>query len=235
MAARQLPLDLPHTESRARSDFLEGETNRQALALIDAWPAWPAPAMALVGPPGAGKSHLAALLAARAGANPVSAVGLTAEQVPGALAGGLAVIEDIDRAPLDEAALFHLLNLAREQGASVLLTARETPASLAARLATRDLASRLRAVPVVEIAAPDDVLLGAIALKLFADRQIVPDEGLVGFILLRIERSVAALREVVAELDREALARKRPVTRALASEVLRSRAVGEGGETEDET
>ncbi|MBS7540888.1 P-loop NTPase family protein [Ancylobacter lacus] len=223
-AARQLPLDLPHPESRARADFLPGAGNERAVALIDSFPHWPARTVALVGPEGAGKSHLAAILAEETGAASMPAAKLDAAAVPGALAAGLLVLEDVDATLPDEAALFHLLNLVAEKDAFLLLTAREAPAALATRLATPDLASRLRAVPVVAVEPPDDALLGAVMLKLFADRQIVPDEGLVSYLLARVERSVVAVRDIVAALDREALALKRPLTRALASRLLRREA-----------
>ncbi|HSI42247.1 MAG TPA: chromosomal replication initiator DnaA [Xanthobacteraceae bacterium] len=219
---RQLPLDLPHAESRSRADFLESCSNAQALAMIDAWPDWPARTLALIGPQGAGKSHLGAVLAERAGAATIPAAMLRTDGVPEALATGALVLEDLDAAPFDEAALFHLLNLAGEQRAFLLITARHAPAALADRLATRDLASRLRALPTASIGAPDDALLAAVTLKLFADRQIVPDDALLAFLLARVERSVAAMRETVAALDREALARKRAPSRALAAELLRA-------------
>lgn len=235
MAARQIPLDLPHPESRARADFLAAPSNRDALALIDAWPAWPAPIVALTGPEGSGKSHLASIFAARSGAAILAADVLAAEAVPRALATGALVLEDVGDGALDEAALFHLMNLAGEQRATVLLTARRAPAALAAGLATADLASRLRAVPAVEIGAPDDALLAAVAFKLFADRQLIPEEGLVPFMLARMERSLAALRDLVAALDREALARKRPLNKSLASELLRARSVEGSGEMDEDT
>lgn len=234
MAARQLPLDLPHPESRARADFLAGPSNRAALALVDAWPDWPAPIVALTGPAGSGKSHLASIFAARSGALVLPAHALDAEAVPRALAAGALVLEDLGEGGLDEAALFHLMNLAGEQRAGVLITARRPPAALAAGLATADLASRLRAVPAVEIGSPDDALLAAVALKLFADRQLVPEEGLVPYLLARMERSLATLRDVVAALDREALARKRPLNKSLASELLRARPAPDNDETDDD-
>ena len=126
--------------------------------------------------------------------------------------------EDAGRGDLDEAALFHLLNLAGEQQAFVLITARMPPASWP--IALPDLASRLRAIPVVTLAAPDDAMLRAVLVKLFADRQIAVDEALVSYLMVRIERSFAAARSIVATLDREALRRQRPVTRALAGEIL---------------
>jgi chromosomal replication initiation ATPase DnaA len=234
MAARQIPLDLPHPESRARADFLAAPSNRDALALIDAWPEWPALIVALIGPEGSGKSHLASIFAARSGAAILPASALDAAAVPRALAEGALVLEDIGDDAFDEAALFHLMNLAGEQRANVLMTARRAPAALAAGLATADLASRLRAVPAVEIGAPDDGLLAAVAYKLFADRQITPEEGLVPFMLARMERSLAALRDLVAALDREALARKRPLNKSLASELLRAQPAPEGGETDED-
>lgn len=224
MAARQLTLDLPHAESRARADFLPGPSNAAALALVDGWRDWPAPVVALVGPEGAGKSHLAGIFAQASGATVLPAAELAGADLPSLLAGGALALEDLGEGALDEAALFHLLNLAGEQRARVLVTARRLPAALAAGLATADLASRLRAVPAVEIGAPDDALLAAVAVKLFADRQVVPDDNLIAFMLVRMERSLAALRDLVAALDREALARKRPLTRALAAELLRDAA-----------
>jgi chromosomal replication initiation ATPase DnaA len=234
MAARQIPLDLRHPESRTRADFLLAPSNREALALIDAWPDWPARIVALTGPEGSGKSHLASIFAARSGATVLAAAALDAAAVPRALATGALVLEDVGEGALDEAALFHLINLAGEQRASLLITARRAPAALAAGLATADLASRLRAVPVVEIGAPDDALLAAVAFKLFADRQLTPEDGLVSFMLARMERSLAALRDLVAALDREALARKRPLNKSLASELLRAQSgIGDGESDED--
>jgi chromosomal replication initiation ATPase DnaA len=224
---RQLALALGHAESFAREDFLSGAANATALALIDRWPDWPAAAVVLAGPEGCGKSHLAAIWAEAAGARFLSARSLAAEAVPAALATGALVIEDIAEGQFDERAMFHLLNLAREEQAYVLLTARSLPAGWAITL--RDLASRLKALPVVTVGAPDDALLRAVLVKLFSDRQLAVDESLVGFLARRIDRSVAAARAAVAELDREAMRKQRPLSRALAAEVLRARASGAPG------
>ncbi len=213
---RQLALALPHAESLAREDFLEGEGNRDALALMDRWPDWPASAIVVTGPEGAGKSHLSAIWAAASGARRLSARALTEADVPGALATGALVLEDVARG-VDERAAFHLLNLAREQNAFVLLTAREPPAGI---LTLPDLRSRLRALPHVALAAPDERLLRAVMVKLFADRQIGAEEPLVSFLMTRLERSVPAVRDMVERLDREALQRRRPVSRLLAAELL---------------
>ena len=122
---------------------------------------------------------------------------------------------------LDERALFHLLNLAREEEAFVLITAR-TRAGRVGASSLPDLASRLRAMPVVELAPPDDALLRAVMVKLFADRQLAVDESLVAYLATRIERSFAAARAAVEALDREALRQKRPVTRALGGGAART-------------
>jgi chromosomal replication initiation ATPase DnaA len=173
----------------------------------------------LVGETGSGKSHLASLWAERSGARAIAARTLDTAQVPDALATGALVIEDVDPASLDQQALFHLLNLAREEEADVLLTARTMPASWT--LEVKDLASRLRAIPVVQLRPPDDELLRALIVKFCADRQLVVDESVVSYLLPRIERSFAGARRAVALLDAEALRRGRPITRALAAEVLR--------------
>ena len=219
-APRQLALALPHAESFAREDFLTGASNRAALGLIERWPDWPDRALALLGPEGAGKSHLAAIWADIAGARRVSARALGESDLPAALATGALVIEDASP-PLDERALFHLLNLMRQQEAYVLITARTAPASWSVVLP--DLASRLRAVPAIELEAPDDTLLRAVLVKLFADRQLMVDESLIAYLATRIERSFAGARRAVEELDREALQQKRPVTRSLAAETLSCR------------
>jgi chromosomal replication initiation ATPase DnaA len=216
---RQLALALPHAESFARDDFLVGASNKAALGMIERWPDWPDRALALVGPEGAGKSHLASIWADIAGARRVSARALGETNLPAALATGALVIEDAS-AQVDERALFHLLNLMRQEEAFVLITTRIAPAGWS--IALPDLTSRLRAVPAVDLQAPDDALLRAVLVKLFADRQLVVDENLIGYLATRIERSFAGARAAVEELDREALRQKRPVTRALAAETLSS-------------
>jgi chromosomal replication initiation ATPase DnaA len=219
LAPRQLALDLPHATSFARDDFLQGASNAAAVALVDSWPDWPARTIALIGPEGSGKSHLAAIWADLAGARFLAARALATTHLPTALATSALVVEDLSAEHLDERALFHLLNLAREYEAYVLLTARTAPAEYGTALP--DLASRLRALPVVRLSPPDDALMRAVLVKLFADRQLQVDESLVSYLLTRLERSFAAARAAVATLDREALGRKRPVTRALAADVLR--------------
>jgi chromosomal replication initiation ATPase DnaA len=220
-APRQLALALDHPESLAREDFLSGSANASALELIESWPDWASRSAILTGPEGSGKSHLAAVWAEAAGARIVGARSLEAGMVPRALATGAVVIEDVMPGAFDERALFHLLNLARQDEAFVLLTARVLPAEWGVVL--RDLASRLEALPIVSLTPPDDLLLRAVLVKLFADRQLVVDEHLIAYLTTRIERSFAAARAIVARLDAESMGRKRPLTRALAAEVLRAR------------
>jgi chromosomal replication initiation ATPase DnaA len=219
VAPRQLLLALDHAESFAREDFLSGPSNAAALALIDRWPDWPDRVMALIGPEGSGKSHLASIWAAEAGARSIAARSLSRVNLPAAFATGTLVLDDLNAAEIDEQALFHLLNLAREEAAYVLITARTAPAAF--ELSLRDLASRLRAVSVVSLASPDDALLRALIVKLGADRQLLLDEGLVSYLVNRIERSFAAARAAVVRLDEEALRQHRPVTKALAAELFR--------------
>jgi chromosomal replication initiation ATPase DnaA len=218
-APTQLALALEHAESHAREDFLAGPSNAAALALIERWPDWSERTMLLVGPGGSGKSHLAAIWAGMAGARLLAARALDSASLPSSLATGALVLEDLAEDRFDERALFHLLNLGREESAFVLITARSAPAGW--RLEVPDLASRLRALPVVTVMAPDDALLRAVIVKLFADRQLAVDESLIAYLATRIERSFAAARAAVDALDREALRLKRPVTRALAGELLR--------------
>jgi chromosomal replication initiation ATPase DnaA len=219
VAPRQLVLALDHPTSFAREDFLQGPSNAPALALIDSWPDWPNRVMTLVGPEGAGKTHLVSIWAEAAGARVMSARLLEHGDLPAALATGALALEDLDADGLDETALFHLLNLAREERAYVLITARAAPAGFP--VTTPDLASRLRAIPVVTLTAPDDALLRALIVKLAADRQLAVDEQLVKFVVNRIERSFAAVRAAIARLDEEAMRQRRPVTRALAAEIFR--------------
>jgi len=216
---RQLVLALDHAVSFAREDFLRGPSNAAALTLVESWPDWPDRIMTLIGPQGSGKSHLAAIWAEVSGARVLAAKLLSEIDPPAALTTGALVVEDLEANGLDERALFHLINLAREQGAYVLLTARTLPAGFA--LTIRDLQSRLRVLPGVTLAAPDDALLRQLIGKLAADRQLSIDESVANYLANRIERSFSATHLAVARLDEEAMRQHRPVTRALAAELFR--------------
>lgn len=224
---RQLPLDLPVEPRLGAEDFLVGPANADAFAMIESWPAWPDGLLRLIGPEGSGKTHLAAIWARRAGARIVQAGAVTARNVEELAAGDALAVEDADRLPRDEHALFHLVNLVRRKGAWMLITARSAPEAWG--LGTPDLLSRLRLSPSVAIDPPDDALLRAVLVKLFFDRQLTVEANVIEALGRRMERSLAAARELVEILDREALSDRRRVTRNFALAVLESREVGKGG------
>jgi chromosomal replication initiation ATPase DnaA len=215
---KQLAFDLPVEPRHGREDFLVSPSNERAYALIERWPDWPDTILTLSGPPGSGKSHLAAIWAATAHAWTIDGFEVSGARVPHLVSSGALVIEDADRGERDEAALFHLLNLARERGTYILLTGAGLGDGWGLR--TPDLLSRIRLAPTVSLEPPDDALLRAVLVKLFIDRQLIVDTTVVDFIALRIERSLARAGAVVAALDREALSRGRRITRAMAGELL---------------
>jgi chromosomal replication initiation ATPase DnaA len=223
---KQLAFDLPLDPRFGAEDFLVSPSNEQAYGLIESWPDWPDTILVLVGPRGSGKSHLASIWATNAHAWTIDATEITQDKVPHLVSNGALAIEDMDRGERDEAALFHLLNLAREKRAFLLITSETPPDRWSLR--TPDLLSRLRLAPSVALEAPDDALLKAVLVKLFVDRQLVVDTSVVDYIALRIERSLAKASELVALLDREALSRGRRVSRAIAAEIL-----GAAQETEE--
>lgn len=214
-APRQLPLSLPVAAAHGRDDYVVSEANRAAFDLVTA-ERWPSDVVLLIGPEGAGKTHLAAVFAEATGARIVAAGDLGGID-PLASAGEAIVVEDAGEG-IDERALFHLLNAVRQRGGRCLITARRTPAAWGLGLA--DLASRLRAATPIELGLPDDRLLEAVLGKLFADRQTTVDPAVVAYLARRMERSFTTAVHLVAALDREALAAKSPITRALASGVL---------------
>lgn len=215
---RQLALDLGHRPALGREDFMVSAGNRQALAWLDRWPDWPAPAIAVHGPAGCGKSHLAHVFAAQTGAVILSAATLGRDDPPRLLPAASALaVEDADRG-VDEVALFHLFNLAKETGRCLLLTGRSAPARWSLKLA--DLRSRLRAIPNVGIEPPDDALLAALLVKLFADRQLKVPAEVIAYLLPRLERSFTAARALVEAVDAAALAEKREITVPLVREAM---------------
>lgn len=198
-----------------REDFVVSVASREAVAAVEAWPDWPGGALALVGPVGSGKSHLAGLWAERTAAAVLRAEDLGPEDV-GQRTGPL-LIEAADLVPAEEA-LFHLLNRATRGEASLLLTARCSPRLWQA--AVPDLRSRLNALAVAELGEPDDAALQALLLVFFRQRRVRPSPELVTYLVRRIERSARGAETAVARLDEAALAAGRPVSRALALEVM---------------
>jgi chromosomal replication initiation ATPase DnaA len=216
---RQLPLDLPIETRLEAEDFLISPSNEIAFHYLEKWPNWPDRVLLLTGPEASGKSHLAAVWSAQSRAWTEKASDIVLDRVPHLVSSGALVIEDCDQSTLDEHAMFHLVNAARERGTYLLLTARKGPMEW--NIKTPDLISRLRLAPEVKIDRPDDALLNAVLFKLFIDRQLVIDTTIIAFIQSRIERSIAAARDFVERLDREGLARGKPITRSLAAQLLK--------------
>ena len=214
----QLVLDLPFRQALGRDDFFVSSANEQAVAAIDQWPNWPNPMLVLSGPAGCGKSHLGEVWCQSSNAKTISSRQLIIADLPGHLAEGALLVNITPQVNLDETALFHLINLTKEQGAFLMLTALTSPATWNIQLP--DLASRLAAAGSVTLSEPDDVLLRAILIKQFADRQINIDELTINFMLTRMERSARAARDLVAKIDREALRQKANVTRPFVSAIM---------------
>jgi chromosomal replication initiation ATPase DnaA len=214
----QLTLDLPHRTALGAEDFLVSDCNRAAVKLIDAWPQWPDHVQLLIGPAASGKTHLARVWQALSGARALSPDMVRVDFIDGMEAGTPLVVEDADRTDYEEKALFHLVNLARENRLFVLLTARSAPNLW--RLSLPDLLSRLNAVPAVEIGPADDALIQTVMLKHFVDRQLDIDPKVLTYLSLHVDRSLAAAEAAVAAIDRAALATGRKISRQLVSEVL---------------
>lgn len=218
MQPPQLVFDLPHRLAQGMEDYLLSRSNAAAVELVDRWPNWVHPAAVVAGPQGAGKTHLAHVWAARSGAETIAAGNLSDDTIALLSRHGALVVEDIDRGAFEQRVLFHLLNLTREKGFTLLVTSRQAPGEL--DIALPDLRSRLRALPLATIEAPDEPLLKAVLVKLFADRQLDVEPNVIVYLALHMERSMQAANEVVAEADRLALAKQRRVSRAVAGEAL---------------
>lgn len=229
LQSEQIPLDLTCRPATGREDFMIAPCNEQAMAWLDRWPNWPAPVVLLQGPASCGKSHMADVWASKNGAIRVSGQDLLTKDAAQIFAGAhfdhgkssSFLIDHIDpwigSADIDTT-LFHLYNMLKEHGKTALITARMLPQQI--DFAVPDLASRLRAAPLVQIKAPDETLLSAILVKLFRDRQLQIDEGVVKYIIPRVDRSFAAIHNLVDRADAMALAKKRPISVPLMREVM---------------
>jgi chromosomal replication initiation ATPase DnaA len=219
---QQLTFNLPPEPRLTRENFFVSQANAIAMAAIDGWKSWPQQKMLLIGPDGAGKSHLAQIWASDANAVLVHASALTAADLPALAAHGVVGIEDAETLasdPAAEAALFHLHNLLASSG-TLLVTAKSPPRDWG--LTLPDLASRMQATAHTRLDPPDDALLTAVLAKLFADRQLAILPNLIPYLIARMDRSIAAARSLVAALDDRALAQHRPITRTMAAEILDS-------------
>ncbi|HEY0213640.1 MAG TPA: DnaA/Hda family protein [Paenirhodobacter sp.] len=219
---RQMILDLPVRQARGRDDFFVSPANALALASLDVPQGWPMGRMVLVGPEGAGKSHLAAIWAEAQDAPILAARDLTEADAPRLVHARAAVIEDAQHTATagGQAALFHLHNLMQAEGGLLLLTANAPPRDWG--LTLPDLISRVTASALVRIAAPDDALLSAVLVKLFNDRQTKVPHSLIPWLVTRMDRSLGTARRLVTALDARAVAEGRPLTRVMAAEVLDS-------------
>ncbi|WP_223422964.1 P-loop NTPase family protein [Tateyamaria pelophila] len=218
--AVQLGFELPARAALGRDDFMVAPSNAVALAMIDNWQNWPLAKLALTGPAGSGKSHLTHVWASDSGARIISAVDLDSYDLDSLAHQPIAVesIEDIRENLSNQTALFHLHNLLQSAGLPLLMTGVKAPNLWG--LSLPDLQSRVDAAGHAALDPPDDILLGAVMAKLFADRQLTPKADVIPYLVTRMERSFAAARQIVVALDNLSLARQKPITRKLASELL---------------
>lgn len=224
----QLPFAFGHVPSYARQDFINGETNQAAFAFIEGWPGgWPGRSGALWGPEGSGKTHLAHIWAKAALAEILDPRTFTHETVARLGGGGAWVMDDADLAG-DAVGLFHLLNFVNQTNGSLLLTGREPPQTWSRGLA--DLRSRLAGLPGAALAQPDDALLARVMLKLFADRQLKVPEGLIPYLVVRMERSFAVAERLVAMIDELALQERRNISLEIGAEALSRVAADSAGD-----
>ena len=226
-----MTLELAPEPGFERENFVVSGSNEDAYATIELWPNWPDPVLLILGPPGSGKSHLGTIWASIAKAGIQPAASLAAADIEMLAAAGPLLLEDGEAIGEAEAQLFHLVNLMRERGTALVITAKAPPDAWGLR--TADLVSRLRLAPTVTLGPPDDALVRAVLVKLLIERQLVIDTDVVGYIALRLERSLGAARSFIDALDREALARQRRITRSIAGDVLRSMIGGESVDGEE--
>ncbi|HKT54001.1 MAG TPA: chromosomal replication initiator DnaA [Caulobacteraceae bacterium] len=217
--ARQLRLGLSRAGPSSRDDFIVSPANAEAVRMLDVWPAWHGGCLALVGAAGSGKTHLA-----RAWAKAVKAAVITSPSAVSVveverLRGRPVLVEEADQGAPDET-LFHLINMAGAPNGGVLFTARSAPSDWPTALP--DLRSRLNALPVAQLGAPDDGLLAAVLLRFFRERSIEPADDVIPYLLRRIERSVPRAREIVERLDDAVDDEQRGVSRSLAKQILES-------------
>lgn len=234
--ARQLPLEFYHRPYMNREDFMMAECNFEAFRLVDSWPNWSYFAACIYGPEGCGKTHLANIFSDKVSVLEhypykipcIKAAGLTTE-LPRRLFETFPclIIEDL-QTNINQEALFHLYNMYRDEGGFVLFTSTRAPARL--NFTLPDLRSRMNIVPSVEIKEPDDGLLSALLIKLFADRQITLSPEVLNYTIANMQRSFAYARKLVAEIDNISLARKRAITTAIVKEAFNNLANDTQGE-----
>lgn len=221
--AQQLSLDLPVRPALGRDDFFVSEANAMAVALVESWPNWTAGKLAITGPSGSGKTHLVHVWANQSGGTVIEASALCEADIPALAASSVAVenVHEIANNPAAQDALFHLHNLTLAEGNTLLLTGEQDPKHWG--LTLPDLKSRMQGTMTATLSDPDDMLLSVLLAKLFNDRQLVPGPDTIPYLVKHIDRSYAAARALVEDLDRASLSEKKPITRAFASRFLRNR------------
>ncbi|MEO1538043.1 MAG: DnaA/Hda family protein [Pseudomonadota bacterium] len=217
--AEQLTFNLPMRESRERGDFFISEANALAVARLDDTSTWPNGKLVLIGPQGAGKSHLANVWAEQNGAEVIDAGDLGHRDIP-AIATPLA-LEMRGLQPSQEEVVFHTHNHMLACRLPLLLIARTPPASW--KLVLPDLKSRMEATDTVRIEGPDDALLAAVMVKQFADRQLAVAPNVIDWLVRNMDRSFAEAQKVVVALDQAALSEGRAITRPLAQRIIADR------------
>lgn len=230
MNSNQLVFDLQGDISFDRNNFYVSSANKDTVKLLDSWSNWPTRCLAIIGPAGSGKSHLASYWAEEVNAIVISARDILLAEVPALSERGAIVVEDCDGIQLNSAdqravnnieqAMFHLLNITSQKLSHIVLTGRTFPIDWP--FALKDLVSRITAFPIAELTTPDDELLMAVMLKQFEDKQIKVDPGLISFACSRIDRTFEAVKNFVELIDRVALTEKREITIPTANKVLKS-------------
>ena len=215
---KQYAFDYGHRPATGEEDFLVAASNAEAVAWIDRWPEWDNGGLAVYGPAGSGKTHLADIWRRRSGARRVKCAELDLALVESRRKGAVHVVLEDAGAGFGESELFHFINLVREDGGTLLITDRTPPARW--NVALPDLRSRLAALPAVAIGRPEDSLIAAVLVKQFRDRQLAIGDGVVAYLVSRMERSFSAIAEIVGALDRLSTVEKRQITVPQARRVL---------------